>query len=102
MRRRMNTLSGVGCSIDHAMLMDVLTITLEQGREQIRIMMAEANGLDGRLLHIKWERIEQMVQHISDVASLLHVLQHMTTDKRQEGFRWENLPLTEGDENNDE
>ena len=98
MRRRMNTLSGAGCSLDHEMLTDVLRITLEQGREQIRVMMAEANAVDGKLLHMKWERIEQLVQHISDVASLLHVLQHMTTDKRQQGFRWENLPLVEGDE----
>ena len=98
----MNTLSGNACSLDHQMLTDVLTITLEQGREQIRVMMAEANGLDGKLLHIKWERIEQMVQHISDVASLLHVLQHMDTEPRQKGFQWKNLPLTEGDENNDE
>ena len=102
MRRRMNTLSGNGCSLDWEMLENVLAITLERGREDIRVAMAEANAVDGTLLHMKWERIEQMVQHISDVASLLHVLQHMTTDKRQEGFRWENLPLTEGDENNDE
>ena len=102
MRRRMNTLSGVGCSLDWEMLRDVLHITLERGREDIRVAMAEANAVDGKLLHIKWERIEQLVQHISDVASLLHVLQHMITDKRQKGFRWENLPLTEGDENNDE
>ena len=102
MRRRMNTLSGNGCSLDHEMLRDVLHITLERGREDIRVAMAEANAVDGTLLHVRWERIEQLVQYVSDVASLLHVVQHMNTDKRQEGFQWKNLPLTEGDENNDE
>jgi hypothetical protein len=98
----MNTLSGTGCTIDHDMLVGALQIAMSQGCEAIRVAMIEANPIDGKLIHIRWERIEHMVQHISDVASLLHVLKHMDTDKRQEGFRWENLPLTEGDENDDE
>ena len=91
MRRRMNTLSGNGCSVDHEMLRDVLHITAERGREDIRVAYGQAvdNAVDG--VHVRWERIEQLVQYVCDVASLLHVVQHMNTDKKTEGFQWKNL-----------
>ena len=64
------------------MLRDVLHITLERGREDIRVAMAEANAVDGTLLHVRWERIEQLVQYVFDVASLLHVVQHMNNGQK--------------------
>lgn len=98
MLRNGNDVSGDGIKVNHDQLLLTLEIALEQKRETIRMLMAEAHALYDGLLASRWRDIERHTKEASNMAEFIYTLRKMDTDKRIAGFQWVNIRGMEGDE----
>jgi hypothetical protein len=96
--RNGNDVRGDGITVNHDLLLTTLEIALEQKRETIRILMAEAHALYDGLLASRWRDIDRHTTEARNMAEFIYTLRSMNTDKRVKGFKWIDIRGMEGDE----